>query len=285
MHEGESHEPLLVSNLLELKQNCIILKQKNEEKDIKLQRLRNDVEDLKALCYSFSKMDIMSWREELAATKEEVANLKDAVSRLQSPILVGGVKLKKQVDKLSVKVIDMEKEFLEYSKECSKSLADMGNRTLNGELIWIIDKLELRMAHAKLGEVTMLHSAPCYTKQHEYKYCARLHLNGDGIGEKTHISLYFILMKSQFDEILPWPMQKSITIQLLNFKNEADSVIQRYVSNSKSSNFQRPTENMNVALCYPTLIPIEQFLNGGFIQDNCVFIRVTVKDVWCHFSR
>ena len=184
MHEDESHEPLLVSNLLELKQNCIILKQKNEEKDIKLQRLRNDVEDLKALCYSFSKMDIMSWREELAATKEEVANLKDAVSRLQSPILVGGVKLKKQVDKLSVKVIDIEKEFLEYSKECSKSLADMGNRTLNGELIWIIDKLELRMAHAKLGEVTMLHSAPCYTKQHEYKYCARLHLNGDGIGEK-----------------------------------------------------------------------------------------------------
>ena len=35
---------------------------------------------------------------------------------------------------------------------------------------------------------------------------------------------------------------------------------------------------MDVAVSYPLFISIEHFLNEGFIKDNSVFIKVSVKD-------
>ena len=164
--------------------------------------------------------------------------------------------------------------------EVNQVVADVENKTPNGELIWKIDKLDFRMAQAKLGKVTVLHSNPCYTRQYGYKYCIRLYLHGDGIGRTTHVSISFILMKSEYDELLTWPMQKRVTVELVNISNETYSVIETFVSNPKSSSFQRPTKNMNVACAWPTFISIEQFLNGGFIKDNSTFVRATVKDEW-----
>ena len=145
--------------------------------------------------------------------------------------------------------------------------------------IWKIDKLDFRMAQAKLGKVTALHSAPCYTNQYEYKYRIRLYLHRDGMGRATHISIFFVVMKSEHDELLPWPMKKRVTFEPINLENEADSVIETFVSNPKSSCFQQPTKNMNMATGYPPFVSIEQFLNGGFIKDNCAFIRTTAKTI------
>ena len=88
-------------------------------------------------------------------------------------------------------------------------------------------------------------------------------------------------MKSEYEELLQWPMRKQVIIQLVNLRNEADSVIETFFSNRRSSSFQPLTENMNVAVGYPTLISIEQFLNSVFSKDNSAFIRVTVKYVYC----
>lgn len=45
--ENENHEALLVSNLVELKQNNVILKQRKEKKDVKIQKLENKITHLK----------------------------------------------------------------------------------------------------------------------------------------------------------------------------------------------------------------------------------------------
>ena len=45
--ENENHEALLVSNLVELKQNIVILKQRNKENDLKLQQLEKEITHLK----------------------------------------------------------------------------------------------------------------------------------------------------------------------------------------------------------------------------------------------
>ena len=128
-----------------------------------------------------------------------------------------------------------------------------------GELIWKIDKIEYRMAQARLGEMVALHSAPCYTKQYEYKYCARLYLHGDGMGRSTHISIFFVVMKSEYDQLLAWPMRKRITFELINLQNEADSITESFNSNPRSSSFQRPTNNMNVNFGKSLFITMERF--------------------------
>ena len=160
----------------------------------------------------------------------------------------------------------------------------MENKRLNGKFIWKIDKLDFRISQAKIEKATVLHGNPGYAKQYGYKYCIRLYLHGFGIGRTTHISILLTLMKSEYDELLAWLMQERITVELVNLKNETDSVIETFVSNAKSSSSQRPTKNMNVACASPTFISIEQFLNGGFIKDNSTFIRATVKNGWRRVS-
>ena len=287
-HENENHDALLVSKFVELKQELITVIQSKEEKDVKIQQLENESIEMHTKISDFREqidslnLDLKGMSELMGSLQQELEKLKNPPSQLQFPIIGGGARLKKDVDEVKSKVTDIQNK----SSEINKSVTDMDlkiqlveNKTMNGELIWKIDKLDFRMAQAKLGKVTALHSAPCYTKQYEYKYCTRLYLHGDGMGRATHISIFFVVMKSDYDELLPWPMKKRVTFELINLENEANNVIETFVSNPKSSSFQRPTKNMNVATGCPTFISIEQFLNGGFVKDKCVFIRTTVNDI------
>ena len=273
---------------MELKKDLVTVKQNSEEKDIKIEQLENESIEMHTKIGSFQEQiddlnfNLKGMNDLVESLRKEMEKLKEQPSQPQFSVLWGGVKVKKDVDEVKSKVRDVENKNLDFSK----SVTDMDlkiqlveNKTMNGELIWKIDKLDFRMAQAKLGKVSALHSAPCYAKQYEYKYCIRLYLHGDGMGRATHISIFFVVMKSEYDELLTWPMKKRVTFELINLGNEANSVIETFVSNPKSSSFQRPTKNMNVATGCPTFISIDQFLNGGFIKDNCAFIRATVKDI------
>ena len=267
---------MLVSKIIELNRDLLTEKQKKERSDVRNKQLEVQLaEMLTEMSVLSEKINNLSSKYELVEPLlKRVAKLEDQLSqpRFQG---MGGARLKKDINLLNSKVTNIEDENLELKKV----VVNMESKTLNGELLWKIDKLDFRMAQAKLGKVTALHSAPCYTKQYEYKYCVRLYLQGDGEGRGTHISIFFVVMKSEFDELLRWPMRKQVIIQLVNLRNEADSVIETFFSNTRLSSFQRPTENMNVAVEYPRLISIEQFLNRGFVKDNSTFIKVTVKDI------
>ena len=276
MHDNEIHEALLVSKIVELKRDLLTEKQKKERTDVRNKQLEVQLAEMRTeMSFLSEKINNFSRKYELVELlQKRAAKLEDQLSqpRFQG---MAGVRLKKDINLLNSKVINIE----DQNFELNKTVADMEKKTLNGELLWKIDKLDFRMAQAKLGKVAALHSAPCYTKQYEYKYCVRLYLQGDGEGKGTHISVFFVVMKSEFDELLRWPMRKQVIIQLVNLRNEADSVIETFFSNTRLSSFQRPTENMNVAVEYPRLISIEQFLNRGFVKDNSTFIKVTVKDI------
>ena len=285
---NEKHEVLLISEIVKLKQTQIILKQSNDESDMKIQQLETQIsqetEQNAVLTKTVDEMsnNLKMVSETVNALKKELEILKDEPGQLQTPILGIGGKLKRDVEEIKSKICCMQ----DKNQDLSKSIADMDlkiqlqeNKTLNGELIWKIDKVDFRMAQARSGKVVALHSAPCYTKQYEYKYCTRLYLQGDGMGRSTHVSLFFVVMKSEYDQLLNWPMQKRITFELINHVNQAESVIESFVSNPRSSSFQRPTNNMNVASGCPMFISIERFLTGGFVVDNCTYIKTIVHEV------
>lgn len=49
-----------------------------------------------------------------------------------------------------------------------------------------------------------------YTARYGFKVCMRLYLNGDGVGKGTHISLFFVIMKGEYDPILSWPFRHKV---------------------------------------------------------------------------
>jgi len=53
-----------------------------------------------------------------------------------------------------------------------------------------------------------------------YKMCIRAYLNGDGSGYKTHLSLFFVVMKGEYDALLKWPFDYKVSMILVGKENE-----------------------------------------------------------------
>ena len=60
------------------------------------------------------------------------------------------------------------------------------------------------------------YSPSFYTHEGGYKMCIRVRPHGQDEGEGQCVSLYVHLMKGEYDEVLPWPFQGAVKIQLLN---------------------------------------------------------------------
>ena len=67
------------------------------------------------------------------------------------------------------------------------------------------------------AECPQFYSPPFYTKQKLVtKMCARLYLNGDGMGKGTHLSLFFVVMKGPYDALLKWPFRQKVVVYVTN---------------------------------------------------------------------
>ena len=67
--------------------------------------------------------------------------------------------------------------------------------THNGAFLWRIPDMKRRIRDAKIGRITSIYSPPFYTGRNGYKMCIRAYLNGDGSGEGTHLSIFFVLIR------------------------------------------------------------------------------------------
>eukprot|EP00117_Sycon_ciliatum_P001512 scpid73724/ scgid5690/ TNF receptor-associated factor 3; CD40 receptor-associated factor 1; TRAFAMN len=89
-------------------------------------------------------------------------------------------------------------------------------RRQDGVMLWKISDLERRKQEAVSGKTPSLYSPPFYSSPCGYKMCLRVYLNGDGTGHETHVSLFFAVMRGDFDGLLRWPFQQKVTLMLLS---------------------------------------------------------------------
>ena len=66
------------------------------------------------------------------------------------------------------------------------------------------------------SEKKPFHSPPFYTSLSGYRMCIRVYANGAGDGRGSHISVFCVIMKGDYDHYLTWPFSGTVTIQLLN---------------------------------------------------------------------
>ena len=145
----------------------------------------------------------------------------------------------------------------------------------NGILIWKISDFTRRKHDAAIGKVTSFYSPFFYTSTYGYKLCARIYLNGDGSGKGTHISVFFVVMRGQFDALLRWPFRQKVTMMLLDQDN-VEHVIDAFRPDPNSSSFQRPRREMNVASGCPQFFPQSELNKHAYIRDDAMFIKIIV---------
>ena len=146
----------------------------------------------------------------------------------------------------------------------------------NGVLLWKIENFKKKRQDAINGIKRALYSNYFYTSEFGYKICAKIYMNGDGFGKGTHLSLFFVVMKGEYDALQTWPLQKKITMMLLNQGN-GDDMVDAFHSDPQSSSFKRPLSDMNIASGSPLFIPMENLNNRQYIKDDVMFIKIIVE--------
>jgi hypothetical protein len=120
-----------------------------------------------------------------------------------------------------------------------------------------------------------IYSAPFYSFLNGYKICLRICLNGDAKARDTHISLFFVLMRGNYDGNLQWPFKFKVTFTLLNhlFSNHNES--SSFWPDTTSICFQRPRSNMNIAYGISKFVPIDLFKKNQneYVKNDTMFIR------------
>ena len=183
-------------------------------------------------------------------------------------------RLKVQMSILEKKVQTKETE----SEDRGFRLSLLENVSYDGTMIWKIPQFAQRMADAQSGKYTSIFSLPFYTSRYGYKLCLRLYILGDGMGKGTHMSLFFVVMRGEFDNILQWPFTHKVTFRLLN-QGSGQDVVDSFLPDPMSSSFKKPKTDMNVASGCPRFVSISDVKSGGFIADDTIFIKVKVEDV------
>ena len=148
----------------------------------------------------------------------------------------------------------------------------------DGQLVWKITDYARRRNDAVAGQQLSLYSPCFYTSRYGYKMCARLYLNGDGKGRGTHISVFFVVMRGQYDALLRWPFRQKVTFMLLDQDN-VKHVIEAFRPDPNSSSFQRPRRETNIASGCPMFCSLDELNNHAYIQDDTMFIKVIVDTI------
>ena len=117
-------------------------------------------------------------------------------------------------DRLSLQQIDTEiaalkSQIRSLERQIQSRNADLEDRDFrlsliensnhDGTMIWKIPQFSQRKADAVNDKIFSL---PFYSGRYGYKMCLHLYIMGDGIGKGTHLSLFFVVMRGEFDNIL-----------------------------------------------------------------------------------
>lgn len=108
--------------------------------------------------------------------------------------------------------------------------------------------------------------------------CGRVYLNGDGIGKGTHVSLFFVVMRGNYDSMLSWPFRQRVTLTFLD-QNNRDNIVDAFRPDPSSSSFKRPSSEMNIASGCPMLMTLATLddVSRAYVKDNTAFIKIMVS--------
>ncbi|XP_026856119.1 TNF receptor-associated factor 3 isoform X1 [Electrophorus electricus] len=219
---------------------------------------------------------LRAMREEVEALRGAVESMRSVVASLDSTRTGPGThtlasletQLSRHDEMLSVHDIRLA--------DMDLKLQVLETASFNGTLIWKIRDYKRRKQEAVAAKTLSLYSQPFYTGYFGYKMCARIYLNGDGMGKGTHLSLFFVVMRGEYDALLPWPFKQKVTLMLMDQGPARKHLGDAFKPDSNSSSFRRPTGEMNIASGCPLFVAQTVLENGTYIKDDTIFIKVTV---------
>ena len=251
LQQIESKVVMLEQQLTNVREETVTIANKNSS------QLMNEIEVLK-------QQYNMTLRSSSKGFNSEVVPYEKSSSALIKQVEDKVLEVERTLNVLSVHHSELELQL-------QASLAS----THNGAFLWRIPEVRRRIRDAKMGRITSIYSPPFYTGRNGYKMCIRAYLNGDGSGEGTHLSIFFVLMRGEYDPLLQWPFEPKVSLILVD-QDHKKHLVQTFKPNAQSSSFQRPKTDMNVASGCPEFADLSVLDNTSHVKDDVMYIKAIV---------
>ena len=136
------------------------------------------------------------------------------------------------------------------------------------KIVWKFSEVKQKIFDAEKEKQIVIQSQPFFLERLHYKGFLKL---GKGVGKESHISLFFGIMKGEFDDDLQWPFTGKITITLVNQTGGKDKI-----STFQLEAIKKPETDEGFASgCI--FISQADLKCGGFIDDDTLFIQCEVN--------
>ncbi|NXV72869.1 TRAF1 factor, partial [Atlantisia rogersi] len=182
---------------------------------------------------------------------------------------------------LELKIADLHRCLTQKDAGLSslhKSLVSSEQASYDGVFLWKITEVGRKLQDSVTGRAVGLYSPAFYTARYGYKVRLRVYLNGDGTGKGTHMSLFFVVMKGDYDALLPWPFKHKVTFMLLD-QNNREHIIDAFRPDLTSASFQRPVNDMNVASGCPMFLPLSKLQSPkyAYVKEDTLFVKCIIE--------
>jgi len=279
------------NDLLRNEEDMKILKQTTEKQasqlKLEIQSLQGNIEALSSRVTNFPAAT-----QPLAVKSSDLSHMEGTVRTLQHSV----DSLSRQVQTMNSKVEENTEQAGALQTgidQCTTAINQVNGllnevglkvdilavRSINGILIWKVNEVEKRIDEARTGKILSLYSPPFFTSLHGYRMCLRLYLDGDGQGKGSHVSLFLVIMKSDYDDLLSWPFKQKVTLYLLNQQdpyNTRAHIAQAFRPTETSTSFQKPKGPFNTASGFPRFAPIAKLYDRSYVQDDCMYFKVKI---------
>ena len=179
-------------------------------------------------------------------------------------------------------VSDTQKKFEETTKKLEKKVNALEKHIHYSEencesFTWRIDGFSEVLRKAKNRVETSIDSSPFY----RYGYKCKLNVtpNGQGFAENTHLTVFLIIMKGEYDASLTWPFHKKVTFTLIDQKenaNDRKNIVRSFTSDSKRKSFERPVKEENVGWGLDKFVSHKELQKRCYTVDDAIFIQVHI---------
>lgn len=148
----------------------------------------------------------------------------------------------------------------------------------DGTFIWKITGIRRKIEEAIKQEQSSIYSPSYCLSTYGYRVRLRLFLNGDGQARNKSVSLFFVIMRGEYDNLIPWPFNRKVTFCLHDQTASNLHIIRSFIPDPKSKSFARPTTDMNFSSGIPDFCSVQTIHqdNNNYVRDDSMYIRCLV---------
>ena len=147
-------------------------------------------------------------------------------------------------------------------------------------LVWKITDFREKRRLATSDSIAFWLSPIFLTSQFGYRMQLKIYLNGDGTGKGKYVSLFFIILKSPYDDILSWPFQQKVKMVAMDQSSRGQHITDAFRPDLSSSSFQKPVGTANIATGCPLFMPLALLEAGGdgglYVKDDVMYVKAIV---------